>query len=82
MEESGQDAITLYPNPSTGAVHVGGFAGSTQWQVRSTDGRLLDQGTMSGNSAQLEFDALANGAYWIALENNSVRTVLRAVIMR
>ncbi len=37
---------------------------------------------MSGNSAQLEFDALANGAYWIALENNSVRTVLRAVIMR
>ncbi len=82
VEESVQEAITLYPTPSTGMVQVGGLAGSTQWQVLSTDGRVLDQGMISGNSAQLEFEALATGAYWLALENNGVRTVLRAVIMR
>ncbi len=67
----------VYPNPSTGSLHVVFNAfNSKEKNIRLTDisGRIVKQFDTRGNKAELELGGLSNGVYFLAVELSCVNS--------
>ncbi|HLP92518.1 MAG TPA: T9SS type A sorting domain-containing protein [Saprospiraceae bacterium] len=78
-EESGQQALLLYPNPATDWVQLLLPAGQWQWALTDAGGKQLRSGVCESEQARLELSGLASGAYILRAWNGQQTWVGRVV---
>lgn len=76
----GAAAITVWPNPTYGAVVVNGMQGKSTINVLDVTGRKLKSVTTTGSNAQLDLSRLSKGIYWLQITgNNNEVTAIKIV---
>lgn len=81
VKDNETSIVTIYPNPSSGAINILGIENFEQIQLFDMVGRMVFQESLEGNTAQ-SFDIdLPNGLYYITLSylNN---TITKKIVIR
>ncbi|MFK7799915.1 MAG: G8 domain-containing protein [Aureispira sp.] len=61
--------VNLYPNPVKEVLTIQGIAPNVNFQIMDVNGRVVKAGAINGNT--LNVQQLANGNYWILIEEKS-----------
>jgi len=75
--------FAISPNPSDGRINIdaGDLQGKARLKVTTLDGRTVaSRDIMLSNSVSVDLSGLAAGIYFVVLENDSVRDVLKVVL--
>ncbi|RZK05674.1 MAG: T9SS type A sorting domain-containing protein, partial [Flavobacterium sp.] len=71
--------VKVFPNPASDRIFISGTAGKATYQLNSTDGKLLQAGTVElGNS--IDVSGLPNGVYFLQVTlgaNNGVYKIVK-----
>lgn len=67
INEEFADRLRIFPNPATSTIQIKGIERSFKYSVRSTDGKLLAEGTYDFSSG-IAVDGLERGIYLLQLE--------------
>jgi hypothetical protein len=70
--------FTVYPNPVSSVINVGGTNGDTTYRVFAIDGKLVKNGQLNAN-AQINLEGLTNGMYLLQI-NSEGRTETKKII--
>ncbi len=82
IEESQQQAFTLYPNPSSGLVQIKAPEGVQDFEVHIRDihGRKLFAQIMDTTSSTLNMEAFSKGMYLVTLKNGAVQSSYKVIV--
>ena len=72
IDENQNDAVDVFPNPTSGLVRFGGLKKSVQWKLFSTSGEIWTQGTI-GPGGGLDFSHLSAGLYLLRIDGKVCR---------
>lgn len=72
--------LTVFPNPTTGLLNVGGTNGSVDFNVYTMDGRLVKTGKLNA-AAQLSIDELNTGLYMLQLTSEG-KTEIKKILKK
>ena len=72
IEENQNDAVNVFPNPTSGLVRFDGLKKSVQWKLFSTNGEIWTQGTI-GPGRGLDFSHLSTGLYFLQIDGKVCR---------
>lgn len=72
-------SYTIFPNPTSGLLNLGGLAGVATYRIVSADGRDVMTGMISGPTATVDCASLAPGVYGISIDSTSFRFTQRFV---
>ncbi|MCK8482230.1 T9SS type A sorting domain-containing protein [Psychroserpens algicola] len=78
VDEQSIDNITLYPNPTKESLNIANLRSNLKFTIHDVNGRVLKQGTVSPDQ-QIDVSALAQGCYFLSLNNLSVSTTLKFI---
>jgi len=68
----------VYPNPTSGSVFVdGNWDAPVDYRVLSTTGLIVAQGFVSANDRQINLEGLSSGIYYIFIENQASKLIVR-----
>ena len=72
INENRSDAISVFPNPTSGQVWLEGLQGSTQWKLYSLSGATLAQGTVEPGEG-LDFSHVSAGLFLLQVDGQECR---------
>ncbi len=77
------DEISIYPNPASNRVQIQWPGSSTEarWFVQDIHGKVLQSGVVSGSIEHLDISQWPSGIYLVRLENQSLRSIDKLVII-
>ncbi|MEQ9468614.1 MAG: FG-GAP-like repeat-containing protein [Ekhidna sp.] len=80
----GENAPTLFPNPSHGQLHVDGLPSGKDWSVVLLDlsGRGVAQFRLSQGQNSLDLSALRSGIYWVEIRRGEELFHHQRVVLR
>lgn len=73
---AGRARLQVYPNPSTGTIHVAGLAQAATYQLYSLQGKLLQSGILQPTDA-LSLESYHTGLYLLHIDGSVVKVVKR-----
>lgn len=77
------DRVSIYPNPSTGIVHISGLqSGPTQLSIYDISGKLILERQIESHETSLLLDGITNGVYIMLLTNKHETFRKKLVIQR
>jgi uncharacterized repeat protein (TIGR01451 family) len=79
VEETGENQLSIYPNPSTGMIHINGATSAVQYEVCDITGRVVVTGIYNGNTS-IDLGQYGKGLYLIRLTQNGDSSVQRVII--
>jgi lysyl endopeptidase len=69
VETSGENAINIYPNPTTQFIYVTGLTnGDHPYSITGTLGQMIRVGVMTGDG-MIDLGTVASGTYYIKIDN-------------
>ena len=72
--------IKVYPNPSTGILHVDNLKESTNYRIVNLIGSIIQQGTLQSGSSEISLKEIPSGLYAIELTCESgFRTMMKVI---
>jgi gingipain R len=77
-----EDAITLYPNPTTNSVSVKGITAKTAYRCMDITGKLVLKGHIDAANTQINTAKLPSGSYILQLAEGDKKTDLQLQILR
>jgi hypothetical protein len=81
VESSKPRIISIYPQPSQGAITVStDFEEGFDYSVFSINGQLVQQGNTASSSAQLDLSRTAKGVYLLKLKSGNTEAVRKIII--
>ncbi|WP_258540772.1 T9SS-dependent choice-of-anchor J family protein [Parvicella tangerina] len=69
-----ENAFTIYPNPSDNGIFYTDLNQNTSYEVFSVSGKLMDKGTIQGNTLNLSH--LQSGVYFCKANNSNPRKII------
>ena len=75
------DGLSIFPNPTAGLLQVQNLRESTNYDVYSLDGRLLQNGSINRN-ATIDISRLQNGIYYIQFSQGELIDSKRIVLTK
>jgi DNA-binding beta-propeller fold protein YncE len=76
---AGENVFGMYPNPSQGTVHLTAVEKGSRIQVLDVSGRTLQTYDQLSGNVSLNLN-LANGIYFVRIENNGKQAVQKLII--
>lgn len=71
------DVVEILPNPTNGLLYLNGFAEGTEIILLDPTGKIISQHLYDTNSKKIDITSLANGVYYVKLNNNTTQKILK-----
>ena len=76
IEETAIQSIKVYPNPAKNQLHVTDYdLQQSNYSIYNVVGQTLIQGKLQGDATTINVESLANGMYFLKIDNKVVRFV-------
>jgi hypothetical protein len=79
LPETGQDLITVYPNPATGAVYVSAVPDKSTLSIIDLSGKTLETRTSVSGTVRLDLH-LNSGLYFIQIKNSNQKIIKKLLV--
>ena len=79
---SANDAISIFPNPTSGIVNINAVEVSSSVEVFNVIGEKVYSNTLVKGNNTLDLSSLANGAYFVKLNSNGAITTKKVVLSK
>lgn len=80
IESAGMDAVSLWPNPASSVVRVGGLSAGTQLTVVDLNGRTVARFDIQETEFEFNVDNLVKGAYFVRIVSADGTAVRKLVV--
>jgi hypothetical protein len=79
LEDLLQDAVAIFPNPSTGLFNVTSSLDEVKYEIYSLNGKLITSGNLSNGNSQINLNAVADGLYLMKLSSNNTQITKKLI---
>ncbi len=73
------EAITVYPNPTTGMLTITNVKEAIQYTIVSVAGKVVDRGEISAHSNTIDITSVQNGVYLLQIQQGQNMQTVRVV---
>ena len=74
VNDSGKDAVKVYPNPVKDQLSVAGITKSQKYEIYSLDGKMIKNGNYSSDKT-IDVNSLSKGIYILKIDNQNLKFI-------
>jgi hypothetical protein len=79
IKEIHPDAVTIYPNPSSGLVHISSLSADASVHILDVSGRIIDRYTLKAGETSLNLN-LTSGLYFVQIHTKGEKITQKLII--
>ncbi len=68
--------FAMYPNPASQLVTITGYGDQQNYRLKSTNGSVVSEGSLHGESMELDVSKLHNGIYFLSIGTHTEKLVI------